>query len=242
MCATESRESRRRMRKRPCSLTSSKPAQRTIASQVRGAGRHQVDHGVSPRNSAAAERQPRESARVLLREDQPAAAEGGEPLEGEHRVAEVDQHGAAEDQVELASERLRRRLVDGHPHPPHVAGERLARDLEALAAAAVAGGAQTRRPVEVLDRVHVDGDDLGSAALELERPEALERADVQGAQAGEVGRDPVPLDVRAQVEHPLRDDPRPELLGVVPADLAEALAHRGQSYPYGFRAAPCRRR
>ena len=75
-------------------------------------------------------------------------------------------------------------------------------------AARDACGPQPRRPVEVLARVDVDRDDLGPAALELEGPEALQRADVEGAHAVEVRRDPVALDVRPQVEHPLRDEAR----------------------------------
>jgi hypothetical protein len=88
-------------------------------------------------------------------------------------------------------------------------------------ASVVGGGPQPRRPVEVLDPVDVDRRDPRPAALQLERPEALERADVQGAHAREVFGEPVMANEGPQIEHARGDDPRPELLRVVPADVVE---------------------
>src|SRR5437899_564527 len=69
----------------------------------------------------------------------------------------------------------------------------------------------------------IERDDGGAAALHLERPEALEGADVQRPHAAHVRRQPVAIHVGAQVEHPRGDEARGELLRVVPGDVVESL-------------------
>ncbi len=111
--------------KRPWMRASSQPAQRIIVTQVRLAGRHQVIHGLSPRNSAAApipsEAKPVELRAVLVGEDQPAAGGGErrEALERQIWIAQVDHHRATEDQVEAAElMRASRRRSASRPARP----------------------------------------------------------------------------------------------------------------------------
>src|SRR4051794_39760223 len=164
-------------------------------------------------------------AAALVGDDELAGAEVGHPLQREHWIAQVDQDRTAEDQVELATEEFGRGVIDRQANPLNRASEGGAGELEALAAPLVSGRTQTRRPVEGLNAVHVQRGHRRAAALELEGPEALERADVQDPQAGEVVRDAVFPNQRPEVEDAGRDEPRRELLGVVPADVVEPLPY-----------------
>ncbi len=170
------------------------------------------------------ERQQAQLAAVLLGEDQTTVAERGHALERQHRISQVDQDRAAEDEVERPPEQLCGGVVDRDPDSLDRAAERLASQLEALATASARAAAQPHRPVELVDRVDVDRRNPGAASFELERPKALEGADVEHPHAAEVIGDPVVADQAAQVEQPRRRQPGSELLRVVPVDLAEAAA------------------
>src|SRR5205823_4715482 len=108
--------------------------------------------------------------------------------------AEVDQHGSAEDEVEGA-EGFGRCVVDRHPDSLDRALQGLPSELESLSAPAVLRRAQAWRPVQLPGAVDVDRGHRRAPALELERPKALECADVQRPFPGEVVGEAVATDV-----------------------------------------------
>ena len=166
-------------------------------------------------------------------------AESGDPLERQQLVAQVDQHRAAEDEVELP-ELLRRRVVDAHHDALHARTERLVGDREAVAAGALGEGLgpAPRRPVELALVVEVEGDHIGAAALHLECPEPVPGADVERAHPVHALGQPVARDVGAQVEPAGRRPPRPELDRVVPVHRVDAVARFGVRGRHGREARP----
>jgi hypothetical protein len=81
---------------------------------------------------------------------------------------------------------------------------------------------------------------LCTAALGLERPEAVEGADVEHRLAVQVGQ-LVAVDDVGGVVRPLRADALPEVHGVVPAQLGDAFSHGGEvALGYGHHLIPLR--
>ncbi len=88
-------------------------------------------------------------------------------------------------------------------------------------------GPVSGRPLVRRDPLGVDRDDLGAAPLHLERPEAVEGADVERAQAGEVAREDA-FGRLAQVDLAGGDDAGRELDRVVPGRVrAQGIARLG---------------
>src|SRR3954467_10885481 len=110
----------------------------------------------------------------------------------------MDRDRADEDEVEGAAEELRRGLVDGRAPPFHGAAERPLGERKALPAHRILVGTQMRRPIELLQTIHVERRDCGAAALQLKCPKALERADIEYPQSLEVGRDAISVHVWTQ--------------------------------------------
>ena len=167
------------------------------------------------------ERQQARHAVVLLRADEGAGAEVRDPLEREQLVAKVQQHRAAEDQVERP-QLLRGRVIDAHVDPLDARAADLLREPEAVAAHLRRPllRAAARRPVQVALAVEVEGDDLRAAILHLEGPEPVPGADLQGAHPAHVVREPVVANERAQVEPARRHLAVAELDRVIPGALA----------------------
>jgi hypothetical protein len=143
-------------------------------------------------------------------------AESGHALQRERGIAEVDQKRSTEDDVERPAKVLRCRLVDARADPAHRAANRLRQAPEPIAPLPVLLGTTSGGPVQLLNPRYVDGHDVRTTALHLQRPETIERPDVERALALEVGREAVPVHVGAVVEHPLGHQAGRQLDCVVP--------------------------
>jgi len=150
------------------------------------------------------------------------ATEHAERMARAQRVADELEHVADEDEVEVAdlgrAEVVHAQILVGDPRAAQLGGGAEGRAAQPLRrrrtpwrASSGAGGVLPRGVGKV------DGEHLpGAAAFELERPEAVHRADVEAAQALQRGR---PRDARrrgAQVPAPGRDHARGDLDRVPP--------------------------
>src|SRR4051795_8368176 len=188
---------------------------------------------VQPRDRRARAQEARDELDGL-RDDQRPAGPRVDALERPHRVAQVQQQRAEEDEVE-APVALGVEVVDAEVEALDLRAERLLGQLEArppppegrevLGAAVRRGGeAHARRPVPARGVVDVDGGHARRpAALELEGPEAVPRADLEHPHAAEVGGQRHVPDRAARVEVPRGDDPSGQLDRVVPGELAHPL-------------------
>jgi len=102
-------------------------------------------------------------------------AQARESLESEQLVAEMDQHHAAEHEIE-GPQVLGKRLVDVAVDPLHPGPEDLLGQPEPIPAPDIGepGGTAPRRPVVLALVLDVECDDSGAAALHLEGPEAVQ--------------------------------------------------------------------
>ena len=162
-------------------------------------------------------------------EQSEVAANSADLAERADRVAEVQQQAADVNEVKR-SEFVRIEVIHVAIEPRHRRTEGIRRDLEAFTCALALANLlndlwrAVLRPIEVGGVEEIDGDNLGRAPpFHLERPEAVEGADIETALACEICRKREEGECTSGVEPARCDNTRRQFDRVVPQPVANQL-------------------